>query len=69
MMVLAAKAGLISLLKCYSDVFAWTYDEMPGLDPFLVMHHLSTFPNYEPIKLHARKYHSDLEGKKIKVEK
>ncbi|XP_028117463.1 uncharacterized protein K02A2.6-like [Camellia sinensis] len=31
----AAKAELITLLKQYSDVFAWIYDEMLGLDPSL----------------------------------
>ena len=65
-----AKAELITLLKRYSDVFAWTYDEMPGLDPSLVTHHLDTFPNSKPIKQHARKYHLDLEAKiKEEVEK
>lgn len=24
---------LVELLKEYMDVFTWTYDEMPGLDP------------------------------------
>lgn len=24
---------LVELLKKYMDVFTWTYDEMPGLDP------------------------------------
>ena len=28
---------LVALLKKYMDVFAWTYDEMPGLDPGLVV--------------------------------
>ena len=66
----AAKAELITLLKRYSDVFAWTYDEMPGLDLSLVTHHLVTFPNSKPIRQHARKYHPDLESKiTAKVEK
>ncbi|XP_028082845.1 uncharacterized protein LOC114284155 [Camellia sinensis] len=66
-MVPAAKEKLITLLKRYSDVFAWTYDEMPGFDLSLVTHHLDTFPNSKPIKQHARKYHPDLEVK-IKAE-
>ena len=32
------KEQLVALLRRYVDVFAWTYDEMPGLDPRLVVH-------------------------------
>jgi len=31
----------VELLKRYVDVLAWTYDEMPGLDPRLVVHSLN----------------------------
>ena len=31
----------IELLKEYKDVFAWTYTEMPSLDPRVVVHQLS----------------------------
>ena len=31
------KEKLVTLLKEYMDVFAWTYDKMPGLDPRLVV--------------------------------
>ena len=34
----------MTLLKEYMDVFAWTYDEMPGLDPGLVVHALNVDP-------------------------
>lgn len=35
---------LVELLKKYVDVFAWTYDEMPVLDPRLVVHSLNVGP-------------------------
>ena len=35
---------LVELMKKYVDVFAWTYDEMPGLDPKLVVHSLNIDP-------------------------
>ena len=35
---------LVELLKKYVDVFAWTYDKMPGLDPRLVVHSLNVNP-------------------------
>ena len=31
---------LIDLLREYSDVFAWSYQDMPGLDTDIVVHHL-----------------------------
>jgi hypothetical protein len=35
---------LIDLLREYQDVFAWKYDEMPGIDPGLVAHSLNVEP-------------------------
>ncbi|KAM1164797.1 hypothetical protein ACFX2G_024745 [Malus domestica] len=32
------------LLLEYKDVFAWTYKEMPGLDPIIAVHHLAVKP-------------------------
>ncbi|RVX06289.1 hypothetical protein CK203_027488 [Vitis vinifera] len=31
---------LIHLLRSYLDIFAWSYEDMSGLDPFIVQHHL-----------------------------
>jgi hypothetical protein len=36
----------VVLLKEYQDVFAWQYDEMPGIDPELVLH-LTGFPFFK----------------------
>ena len=38
---------LIDLLRSHLDVFAWSYEDMLALDPFIGQHHL-------PIMLHAR---------------
>ncbi len=38
---LSEKTQLISLLKEYRDIFTWQYEEMPGLDPNLVVHTLN----------------------------
>ena len=32
------ECALIKVLKEYKDTFAWTYEDMPGLDPALVEH-------------------------------
>ena len=40
---------LVELLKEYQDVFAWQYDEMPGIDPKLVAHSLNVEPGTKPV--------------------
>nr|XP_023879253.1 uncharacterized protein LOC111991691 [Quercus suber] len=42
------KEQLVALLKKYMDIFAWTYDEMPGLDPELVVHALNVDSGVKP---------------------
>ena len=32
------KEDLIHLIREYKDVFAWNYEDMPGLDPQIAMH-------------------------------
>ncbi|KAM2959947.1 hypothetical protein FF1_029702 [Malus domestica] len=48
------------LLSEYKDVFAWTYKEMPGLDPVIDVHHLAVKPGTRPIKQTQRRYRSEL---------
>ena len=52
---------LVTLLKEYIDVFAWTYDEMPGLDPGLVVHAFNVDPRVKPVIQLARVFHTDVE--------
>ena len=37
--------SLIQLLRSCLDVFAWSYEDMPGLDPSIVQHHLPLLPH------------------------
>eukprot|EP00261_Vitis_vinifera_P037197 XP_019078440.1 PREDICTED: uncharacterized protein LOC109123359 [Vitis vinifera] len=48
---------LIHLLRSYLDVFAWSYEDMPGLDPSIVQHHLPTLPHVRPVKQKLRRLH------------
>ncbi|KAM2045314.1 hypothetical protein ACFX1T_009523 [Malus domestica] len=48
------------LLLEFKDVFAWTYKEMPGLDPIIAVHHLAVKPGTRPIKQTQRRYRSEL---------
>jgi len=39
-----------NLLGEYKDVFAWSYQEMPGLDPKVAVHRLSIRKSVSPKK-------------------
>ena len=41
---------LIDLLRSCLDVFSWSYEDMPGLDPTIVQHHLPILPHARPVK-------------------
>ena len=43
------KSKLILLLKEFRDVFAWDYNEMPGLDLRLIVHTLNVDLEAKPI--------------------
>lgn len=40
--------------------FAWSYADMPGLDPDLVMHHLTVAEGAKPVKQKLRKMHPQI---------
>ncbi len=42
--------SMISLLKEFIDVFSWSYDDMSGLDPHIVMHKIPLIPGKTPVK-------------------
>lgn len=50
------REALIALLKDYKDVFAYDYDEMPGLDKNLVVHNIGVSPEFNPVKQRSREF-------------
>ena len=44
------KKVLIDLLREYSNMFAWSYQDMPGLDSEVMEHRLSLKPEYPMVK-------------------
>jgi hypothetical protein len=36
-----------ALFKEFCDIFSWSYEEIPGIDPWIVVHEIKTYP--EPI--------------------
>ena len=43
------------LFKDFCDIFAWSYEEIPGIDPRIVEHEIKTCQNVKPVwqRLHA----------------
>ena len=33
-----------ALFKEFHDIFAWSYEEIPGIDPSIVVHEIKTYP-------------------------
>ncbi|KAH0685749.1 hypothetical protein KY285_019065 [Solanum tuberosum] len=50
----------VDLLKEYKDVFAWSYKEMPRLDPKVAIHHLAVKSGARPIKQAQRRFTPEL---------
>ena len=51
------RSRLIDLLRSYLEVFAWSYEDMPGLDPTIVQHHLPILPHARLVKKKLRRLH------------
>uniref|UniRef100_A0A7N2N597 RNA-directed DNA polymerase n=1 Tax=Quercus lobata TaxID=97700 RepID=A0A7N2N597_QUELO len=52
--------GYLKLLVEYKDVFAWTYKEMPGLNPSIALHHLAVKKGVRPVKQAQRRFRPEL---------
>ena len=48
---------LFEVLRENIGQFAWSYQDMPGLDPKLVVHHLAVDPKIKPVRQKLRKMH------------
>ena len=60
LLALSIKESLIELLKEFVDVFAWSYQDMPGLDTSIVEHHLPLKPEFPPVKQKLRRSRPEL---------
>jgi hypothetical protein len=59
-----------SLFKEFRDIFAWSYEEIPGIDPDIVIHEIKTYLDAKPVwqrlhPVHPRK----ADAIKLEVEK
>jgi hypothetical protein len=46
-----------ALFQEFRDVFAWSYEEMPGIDPAIVVHEIKTYPDAKPVRQRLRQIH------------
>ena len=38
------------LFKEFRDIFAWSYEEILGIDPHIVKHEIKTYPDAKPVR-------------------
>lgn len=38
-----------TLFKEYHDVFTWSYEEIPSINPWIIEHEIKTYPNVKPV--------------------
>ncbi|KAJ9547542.1 hypothetical protein OSB04_020085 [Centaurea solstitialis] len=50
------KNTIISFLQEHSDCFAWSHEDMVGIDPNVISHKLNVDPTFKPIKQKRRKF-------------
>jgi len=50
------KEDLVAFLKHNRDVFAWSHEDMPGIDPSIIVHKLNVEPSHRPVKKRRRTF-------------
>ena len=50
----AIRQELITFLRSNQDVFAWSHDDMPGIDPSVMVHKLNVLPSFPPVRQKKR---------------
>ena len=50
------KKDLVHFLRKNIDVFAWSHEDMPGIDPSVITHHLNVYPSSKPIRQKKRMF-------------
>ena len=48
------RQALAAFLKTNQDMFAWSHEDMPGIDPSVIVHRLNVNPASSPIRQKTR---------------
>jgi hypothetical protein len=46
-----------SMFKEFRDIFAWSYEEMSGIDPAIIVHEIKTYPGAKPVQQRLHPVH------------
>ncbi|KAM1571014.1 hypothetical protein ACFX10_035949 [Malus domestica] len=64
------RLSLISFLQENTEVFTWSYEDMPGISPDIICHRLSIDPKTKPVRHKRRSYDAErYKAMKAEVEK
>ena len=44
------KQDLIQFLRENIDVFAWSHEDMPAIDPSVITHRLNVYQSFKPVQ-------------------
>ena len=50
----AVRQDLANFLRTNQDIFAWSHEDMPGIDPSVIVHRLNVNPDSSPIRQKKR---------------
>jgi hypothetical protein len=50
------KESLVAFLRDNANVFAWSHEDMPGIDPSVLTHRLNIDPSNRPVKQKRRSF-------------
>ena len=50
----AVRQDLANFLRKNQDIFAWSHEDMPGIDPSVIVHRLNVNPDSSPIRQKKR---------------
>jgi hypothetical protein len=42
--------SLVTFLQCNEDIFAWSHEDLLGIDPSVLVHRLNIGPSHRPVK-------------------
>ena len=48
------RQALTAFLRDNQDVFAWNHEDMPGIEPSIIVHKLNVLPSFPPIRQKKR---------------
>ena len=50
------KKDLVHFLRKSIDVFSWSHEDMPGIDPSVITHCLNVYPSIKPVRQKKRAF-------------